>query len=349
MNQTPDQDKASSTNADHLPGTNSSVTGNDDTDGDEHKGPNMSASFQSLVERSIAAWRPLVEYQIHNGGGNNGNLQEDFVTKIKTLQGLHSVEDLLSNGEFWFFQLRESFIRQNLLIKWDPDNLDAYILLPINYGFVNNRECFFVSHYWHTREHPDPTGRDMDLFREDMGSVEWSYVWVDWTCMPQSPRNKVQQEYFKKMLGFIPSLVRDCAFEWRFATFERRAWILSEVAEYVLNHKEYTITDDVKPFISHLTEMLADGVRPVISRHKYACTNGSDMEFLIGWLELLVILYRIIPDVSIRQTIFDMINRGYVGSFSLIELGLYIDKSKGIISYKGVEYKFTPVFSPSTN
>ncbi|THU98589.1 hypothetical protein K435DRAFT_777365 [Dendrothele bispora CBS 962.96] len=336
--QTPDLDKASNANAD--------LTGKDDidSDGGEHRGQvDVSASFQSLVKRSIAAWPPLVEYQVHGGD----NLREDFLQKVKTLQSLLSVEDLLSNGEFWFFQLRESFMKQSLLTKWDPNNLEAYILLPLSYGFVNNQDCFFVSHYWRSREHPDPTGHDMDLFREDMNSLEWSYVWVDWTCMPQNPRTKLQQRYFRKMLQFIPPLVRDCAFEWRFATFEPRAWILSEVAEYVLNHKEYIITDDMKPFLSHLTEMFVDGVQPVISRHKYACTNGSDMRLLIGWLEVLVILFKIVPDTSSRQSICDMINRDYVGSYFNTELGLRVDKYKGVISYKGFDHNFTPVFDPS--
>jgi hypothetical protein len=55
----------------------------------------------------------------------------------------------------------KSFIQ--LLTKWHPVRLDEYILLPIDYGFVNRKDCFFVSHYWHTREHPDPTGHDVSL------------------------------------------------------------------------------------------------------------------------------------------------------------------------------------------
>jgi hypothetical protein len=69
------------------------------------------------------------------------------------------------------------------MVKWDPTALDEYILLPVHYGFVNNQDCFFVSHYWHTKEHPDPEGTDMQLFRTDLELVDWRYIWVDWTCM----------------------------------------------------------------------------------------------------------------------------------------------------------------------
>ena len=123
-----------------------------------------SGAFQSLVERSITAW---------NSVNYVGVDQTDFVRKnIEMLRSLSSMEAFLDNGQFWFFQLKESFIRQQLLMKWHPVRLDEYILLPIDYGFVNQEDCFFVSHYWHTREHPDPAGHGMSLFRADLAHQE---------------------------------------------------------------------------------------------------------------------------------------------------------------------------------
>jgi hypothetical protein len=113
-------------------------------------------------------------------------------------------------------------MRQNLFMKWDPDCLDDYILLPIEYGFVNKRDCFFISHYWRTPKHPDPEGEDFRLIRGDLDDVEWAYVWMDWTCLPQFPQNEMQQRYLNRMLPCIPTIVRNCAFEWRFPKFEPR-------------------------------------------------------------------------------------------------------------------------------
>jgi hypothetical protein len=300
-----------------------------------------SAAFQSLVERSITAWHSL------NYVGVDQDEELEIRRMIKTLKGLSSIEALLEDGQFWFFQLKESFIRQQLLMKWDSVRLDEYILLPIEYGFVNSADCFFVSHYWHTREHPDPTGHDMRLFREDLTHQEWSYIWVDWTCMPQVPRCEAQQTYFTKMLRCIPMLVRDCAFEWRFASFEPRAWVLFEVAEYVLNHKEHTVTADIQVFISHVREMFTEGVLPVISKHGYVCTNGGDLPLVVGWLEMLVILVKCVPDTGTRQEILDWVNRSYVGSYCNPILGIEIDKSKGMFSCNGSTYAFTPIFRPT--
>jgi hypothetical protein len=145
-----------------------------------------SPMFQSLVQRSISAW---------NGINYVAEDKDEAIPKYTDmLRNIQSLQDLLETREFWFFQRRECFLKQKLLAKWDPAALDEYILLPIHYGFVNNKECFFVSHYWHTEEHPDPKGTDMHLFQMDLQGLEWSYIWVDWTCMPQSPRDSAQEE-----------------------------------------------------------------------------------------------------------------------------------------------------------
>ena len=142
-------------------------------------------------------------------------------------------------------------------------------------------------------------------------------------------------------------LVRDCAFTWRFPPFEPRAWILFEVAEYLLNHTAPIITLDVQDFASHVKEMFKEGVRPVISKHGYVCTNGGDLPLVIGWLEVLVILRKCVPNAGTRQEIFDWINRSYVGVYFNPILGIEIDKTKGVVSCNGTTYLFTPVFRPT--
>jgi len=298
--------------------------------------------FRSLVERSINAWQSL---------NYVGTDKADTIIKhVDILKNVSSMDSLLETRQFWFFQLRESFMRQALFMKWDPSRLDEYILLPIDYGFANNRDCFFISHYWRTQHHPDPEAEDLCLNRQDIANLEWSYIWVDWTCMPQVPRSESQKRYFKRMLQFIPMIVRDCAFTWRFPRFEPRAWILFEVAEFIFNHTfRIPDTEDIRIFVSHLTEMVETGVKPVINKYGYKCTNESDSRLVIGWIEILVILSKIVPDVSQRQEIFDWINGPYVGSLSIPNLGTKIDKSKGLISCNKTIYEFTPVFSLTAN
>ena len=174
-------------------------------------------AFQSLIDHSIAAWQAISYVGPERGGEERLAVINDNVLH---LQSCHSLEEVLECRGYWFFQLHESFMQQKVFLKWDPTQLDEYILLPISYGFINNRDCFFVSHYWLTREHLDPHAMDLVQIQQDLKNQEWSYVWVDWTCVPQVPCTELQQEYFNCMLQYIHMLVHDCGFEWRFPAFE---------------------------------------------------------------------------------------------------------------------------------
>ncbi|RYP47637.1 hypothetical protein DL768_006335 [Monosporascus sp. mg162] len=318
--------------------------------------------FRSLVERSIDAWHSInyVGTEGYDGPGFGESAEvakrthaaANKVTAIQNhadiLGGIDSLDSLLVEQGYWFFQLRDAFLRQKCFTKWSAGRLDDYILLPIDYGFANNEDCYFVSHFWRAKHHPDEHGNDLRLVQEDLASLDWRYIWVDWTCMPQGDdkgvRSDKEKAYFKKMLRCIPMLIRDCAFEWRFPSFEPRAWILYEVAEYVLNHEDHIKTEDNRTYIQHLAEMARDGVDEVVARYDYKCTNDSDKTLVIGWISVLVILARTVPDVSERQAIFDWINKGEVGSMTVPDLGLTIDKARGIVRTRDETFHFNPVF-----
>lgn len=304
----------------------------------------LPAALQSLLDRSITAWFSLTYVGVNPGVSKD----EAFNKHIDNLREIRSLDSLLQDRQYWFFQLRDSFLNHDRVLKWDSNHLERYILLPVDYGFANNQDCYFVSHYWHTKDHPDPEGSDLRLIQEDLRGEEWSYVWLDWTCMPQVPRTDGEQRYFNRMLRYISMLVRDCAFAWRFPSFEPRAWVLFEVAEFVLTHKGRWVTDDIAPFIAHVDEMVRIGnVHPIIDKYGYRCTKNGDMRLVVGWLEILVIIANIVEDVGVRQCILDVLNRPIVGSYNLIVPGMpnfQIDKANGTITLDGETWNFTPVF-----
>ncbi|KAF5372419.1 hypothetical protein D9757_011625 [Collybiopsis confluens] len=317
------------------------------------EGP-LQAEFESLVKRSTAAWKRIQpEY------AERGTFDENFSRNATRLRYSMSIQEVIYNRQFWFFQLRDSFLNQKTFRKWDPSQLDHYVLLPLDYGFVNNADCVFVSHYWRTKDHPDPHGIDLDQFQRDLGmadgdwSGEWSFIWVDWTCMPQSPRTPDQKRYFRRMLRCISMLCRDCCMSWRFPDFRPRAWVLAEIAEYCLTHRNHVVTDDNRKFINHLQEMVVFGVRPVLEKYDYKCTSESDMRLVTGWLELDILIAQLLPgdhNVEYVQQILDIINRPYVGSYQVQPLdNMLIDKAAGIITYKGVKHHFTPIYDLSVD
>ncbi|KAJ6474841.1 hypothetical protein C8R45DRAFT_1160025 [Mycena sanguinolenta] len=299
--------------------------------------------FESLVNRSITAWATI------------NFVTDDYSTALENhssrLRRFGSIEDVLRCREYWFFQLRSSFMIQDRFFKFDLSGLDQYILLPIDYGWANNRNCYFISHYWRSPSHPDPDGTDLRLIQQDLVSDPlWSYIWVDWTCMPQvgvdGNRTPLEKYYFGMMLQCIPMLVRDCAFEWRFPAWEPRAWILYEMAEYVLGHLEYVTTEDSRPFLFHIQEMVLLGVHPVLHKYKYRCTHASDLDLVTGRLELLVILAKIFPDdISTRQGLLDLLDKPANGTVSNLALGVEINKTDGTVRYQGQVHRFTPTFN----
>ncbi|GAB1317173.1 hypothetical protein MFIFM68171_07383 [Madurella fahalii] len=52
-------------------------------------------------------------------------------------------------------------------------------------------------------------------------------------------QNDKENAYFQMMLRCIPMVIRNCAFEWRFHSFESRAWILT----YIDHLKESPVMD----------------------------------------------------------------------------------------------------------
>ena len=90
--------------------------------------------------------------------------------------------------------------------------------------------------------------------------------------------------------------------------------------------------------------MIENGVQHVIDKYEYKCTNDMDSTLVIGWLEIHIILHKLVPDTGRKQWLFDWINRPTVGSIFDPETGLTIDKAKGVISYDGTDYAFNPVF-----
>jgi tetratricopeptide (TPR) repeat protein len=167
--------------------------------------------------------------------------------------------------------------------------------------------------------------------------------------MPQQERTEMQRQYFKRALKRIPTLVRDCTFTWRFPKFEPRLWVLFEVAEFTLNRSRPGPLADIEPFMIHLSEMNRVGVKFVIDKHGYECTNQSDSQLVIGWLEILLALYKIVPSIRTRRDILNAIDDPMVGTCLHEESGIAIDKDKGIVTANGKTYEFNPLPSETAD
>jgi hypothetical protein len=148
--------------------------------------------------------------------------------------------------------------------------------------------------------------------------------------MPQWERTEPQQQYFTRALTSIPMLVRDCAFTWHFPDFQPRLWVLFEAAEFTRNRSRPIPLADIEPFMNHLREMKGYGVKYVLNRHGYRCANQGDRELVIGWLELLLILSRIVPSIRTRRAILNATDNSMVRTCHHQESGITVDKKKAL-------------------
>jgi hypothetical protein len=262
------------------------------------------------------------------------------------LQKCHSLDDFLVQGGkplmLWFFQRRSAFMSQKRMKKWSRDKLDDYVLLPALPGFVLRCDCFFVSHFWRTQDHPDPDGEYLRLHQAELESQTWSYIWVDWTCMPQSPRSLPEEAYFHRCLRTMSGIIRNCGFTYFYPPFEPRLWILYEITEYVLTCSEgIGMTSDIEPFLQHIDEMFETGVQATLAKHGYRCSYDRDRQYLTSWLELLVLLRRLHFSIDTIRNIMD-----HVTWFNILQTQYYpgaeLNRFEGTLVVNGKLHTFTP-------
>ncbi|KAF7195878.1 hypothetical protein HII31_02758 [Pseudocercospora fuligena] len=245
----------------------------------------------------------------------------------------------------WFFQRRSAFLNQKVLPRWNRDRLHDYVLLPASNGFVTRRECFFVSHFWRSSDDPDPDGEFLRRFQKALRSERWSYIWVDWTCVPQAPRSYLEARYFVRSLETVGGLIRNCTFIWFYPPFEPRLWILYEIAEYFLTCEgPEPPQDDIREFYQHIGEMKVRSVDYVLSKYGYRCKNDLDRRFLTTRLELLILMDKLNFDTSWKRLVFDDLTWHTTTSRLAIALDglLEIDKFEGTFDYAGQVWNFTP-------
>ncbi|KAF2732702.1 hypothetical protein EJ04DRAFT_544551 [Polyplosphaeria fusca] len=293
-------------------------------------------AWSSLVSRSIAAWDDLISDEQPVPIDLHKNLLREY----------HSLDEFLVESPklltFWFFQRRSAFISQKRFKKWSREDLDDLVLIPASPGYVWRTDCFFVSHFWRSREHPDPDGTTLRLHQAELEPQTWSYIWVDWTCMPQHPRSPSEQKYFSRGLRTMSGIIRNTGFIYFYPPFKPRLWILYEIAEYHLTCVGgIQKTPDIEPFLQHINEMIEKGVLETLAKHHYDCYEDYDRQFLTSWLELLVLFRRLEINIDFIRKIMDHMTWFNVLGDQVYP-GLKLNRYEGRLVYLGNELTFTP-------
>ena len=297
-------------------------------------------AWESLVLRSIAASKVI--------GWDTQVKPKEMVSDF--LRDNSCLDDFLrkapSSMMFWFFQRRDAFLSQKTMTKWSRNALDDYVLLSAAPGFVSRDECFFVSHFWRTREHPDPDGECLRLLQAELRPQHWSYIWVDWTCIPQSPHSQAEATYFRRSLETMSGIIRNCGFAWFYPPFEAGMCFLYEFSENALtSYGDIEATPDIREFKDHVQEMVRTSVRSVLDKYSYRCTHDRDKAFLTSWLELLVLLTKLRIEILDIRRFMDLMTwfpTVKVNHLQTADDVLQLNRYQGTLIRHGKRYLFTP-------
>lgn len=178
----------------------------------------------------------------------------------------------------------------------------------------------------------------------ELAPQSWEYIWVDWTCAPQSPRSEAEQAYFHRCRWTMSGIIQNCGFIYFYPPFEARLWILYEVAESGLTSSgSQWETDDVKTYGQHVNEMFKIGVQNTLRKYGYRCSQEYDWQFLTSWLEMLVILRKLhlpLGIISFRRILNCL--TWYHTAGTVHNEGVELKKWEGILMFSGRLYTFKP-------
>lgn len=312
-------------------------------------------AWSRLVQRSHAAWSDLRSiYEVTPAYEDTPATLSSHDTLSSFLAGY--ADPSIKQPHFWFFQLRSAFLAQTHFTEWSEDKLDGYVLMPAIPGFIFRSHHFFISHFWHTETHPDPEGVDLRLNQGVLEGQSWEYVWVDWSCVPQTRARREPgliigaDAYAQRCLRNVSDVIREAGFTYYYPdVWEPRLWILWEVAEYhwtselPLDH-----SSDLEPFVRHVREMATEGVQKTLQKYGYRCREEADRRYLVSWLELGALLRKLCLSVtSVRMILRELTPFENEGMLFVTCPGddgpvVSVDKFAGILESEGETYHFTP-------
>jgi hypothetical protein len=106
--------------------------------------------------------------------------------------------------------------------KIAPLNLGRFIMSS---NYKQAGVLHFLSHRWSSARHPDPEGNKIAMIADEF--PDDALVWLDYCCLPQEPRDRVEQQQFIQGLNVIPNLISRSWFTVigdNLNDYDRRCW-----------------------------------------------------------------------------------------------------------------------------
>lgn len=226
----------------------------------------------------------------------------ELQTEVRTWCGLgtRTVAEMLSKRLYkqFFFIRVEALMRWPRFIVWEEVPPEDFFVVPMDLDMLSCDEFLFFSHGWRTREHPDPDGVDLVALRGDIRTMNVGdnppirFVWIDFSCVPQRGESELERKFQDCSLLQIPSLVRECAFSFRYPVPDtrRRAWVFFEVATWAMTHTtSHPRTEDMMPYfrLFHQFCMAGLSVRDFCAAAGLSTAEEGDLTYIIRFLTII--------------------------------------------------------------
>lgn len=279
------------------------------------------------------------------------NIQQKYKNILKKKVTLQQVMD----RTMIFFVRRDAVLRMKKFVVWEEMNPKDWFIVPLDEGFINNSDFQFFSHFWRTKEHPDPDAVDLKNLKEIWEKEDklTKYIWIDFCCIPQLSRSNIEQEYCNRVLGAIPLLIQECCFSWIYEEKDdrNRVWIFYEMMVNSLLHLDkIPLTDDNKKYHDLIVEFftLEKPLEQFLAKHKFSTASSGDLDYIIKYLSIIMKLRTLIDWMPLlHQQVGNMYvtnksSEVSVGSLSLIPdqescpINLEIDLRSAAVTFNGL-------------
>lgn len=247
---------------------------------------------------------------------------------------------------------------------------------------------FFISHRWDSPKDPDKRNWQIDALHQFASEMVAkgktpACFWYDYCSLPQSPRTKTEEYFFKSGLKKINYLCRNCTVialvsathingNVSIKNMLKRGWILVElfIAEHH-NKIHFALFEGTRDYITFskverlnwrntipdLLALLPSYDKNLIRRwfdiNKIKCTNGADLDLVAGYLSNHI--YSYIRTISQNKPI--RLKSGETTTMTASEISKYYINKHGLTplfpnTYFSTEYlkhnsyKITPYHRP---
>lgn len=159
---------------------------------------------------NVASWPGLIQEAQHLSNIASNLIDADCVSLLEATQSEFTFVDASLIRDYKGTTLPHHQKLEGVLGKGCFKNF-IFDFAGAKRGSHEFAKFLIISHRWEDPKNPDPTGKQLRALIEHLQThdgIEW--IWMDWWCLPQFPRNSEQNKIFRRTLDRIFMVFLSC-------------------------------------------------------------------------------------------------------------------------------------------